>query len=88
MSSVVRWRRREGVLSRQSLCRVLLLADGSDDPIALTGRASELWNLLPTLSSLRELATMSTGATDGNADEVAALLAELEAAGVIRRVGS
>ena len=55
------WRRVDGVLSRETLGGVALLAPGSDEPVALDGTGALVWAELREAVSFDQLAASVAG---------------------------
>jgi hypothetical protein len=72
----VAWRRRDTTLSRRTPRAVLILAEGTDEPLRLDGPAATVWDELSTPLTDRALvdcvaARMGTTADDIGADVIA-----------------
>jgi hypothetical protein len=85
------WRRRADVLWRRSLAAVILLAEDAEEPINLVGTGPDVWELLAeprTLDALVEvLLTMYDVDAEVIRSDVAVVLDDLVASGVLERVG-
>lgn len=81
------WRRRPDVLWRRSVEAVILGAASGGDPVTLTGTGAAVWDLLEEPTTLADLVAVL--AAEYGADpavvehDVAALLADLQALGVV-----
>ena len=81
-----RWARAAGVMWRNVLDDVVVLAPGTPDPFALAGGAA-LWAALEAPGTPAELAAASGSADPAGAEAVASLLADLAARGAVEPAG-
>jgi hypothetical protein len=84
------WVRRTDVLWRRSLDAVVLLADGSDDPLVLAGSGPDVWELLAEPRTLDDLGAVLAGRYDAAADvireEVEPVLDQLVGANLLQKI--
>ena len=86
--TTVRWRRRPDVLWRRSLDAVVLLPAAADDVITLAGTGPAVWEVLAEWRTVDDVVGIMAAAYGTSpevvATDLAPLLADLEAKGVLQ----
>lgn len=85
----MRYQQAPDVLSRRSLCAVVLLSSERDEPISVGGSGPDIWAALETPRTIPELASMYGQSVDAPTEthaEVTALLQRLATLGLVTRV--